>query len=112
MLSSKAPLDVQFPTPREGDETISEHRRQRWIPAVISVILVAAWSAGMPGAASAAVQTLPAVADSHVQSGSPTRNYGTTVDLRVRAPSPEYRSYIAFDASALSGTVTSAILRV
>jgi trimeric autotransporter adhesin len=56
--------------------------------------------------------TLQPAADAYVQSGSPTKNYGTQTSLRLRAGSPLYTSYVTFDLSAVTGTVTSAQLRL
>jgi hypothetical protein len=54
-------------------------------------------------------QSFPAVADAQVKSASPTNNYGTTVDLRARAANPdEYRSYLKFTVSNVSGSILSA----
>ena len=50
-------------------------------------------------------------ADSYVSSQSPDRNYGSSKQLRTDA-SPTVRSYLKFDVSALSGSVTSATLRI
>jgi hypothetical protein len=52
------------------------------------------------------------MADSKVNSGSPTRNYGSETTLRVRAPSPEWRTYLEFQVSGSSGPVTGARLRL
>jgi acid phosphatase type 7 len=54
--------------------------------------------------------TLIATADAKVDASVPTTNFAT-VALRVDA-SPDVRSYVKFDASALTGTVRSATLRV
>ena len=50
--------------------------------------------------------------DAYVSSGSPTRNYGNNTSLRVRASSTTLRSYLKFTISGVSGTVTSAKLRL
>ena len=50
-------------------------------------------------------------ADAYVNSEKPTWNYGSATVLRVDA-SPELLSYLRFNASGLSGTVTRATLRV
>ena len=61
----------------------------------------------------AATVTLQPSADSYVQDGSPTKNYGTQTSLRVRGGgSPTYKSYVTFDLSGVSGPVTSAKLRL
>ncbi|MEO5884220.1 MAG: DNRLRE domain-containing protein, partial [Candidatus Limnocylindrales bacterium] len=81
-------------------------------------VLVAAMLIGlsvMPWAGRALAATtvtfLPG-ADAYVQSGGPTSNYGKATVLRVRAPSPAYRSFLRFDVSGLGGPVTSARLRL
>ncbi|RPI94891.1 MAG: DNRLRE domain-containing protein [Chloroflexi bacterium] len=51
------------------------------------------------------------VADTYVNESSPGTNYGTLTTLRADA-SPVIRSYLRFDVQGLSGTVTSATLRV
>ena len=57
--------------------------------------------------------TLQPAADAYVQSGSPTKNYGTQTTLRIRGGgSPFYKSYVTFDLTGVSGTVTSAKLRL
>src|SRR5262249_33046048 len=54
-------------------------------------------------------QTFPAVADAQVKFASPTKNYGTTVDLRARVANPdEYRSYLKFTVTGVSGAVLTA----
>jgi hypothetical protein len=57
--------------------------------------------------------TLPFMpaADSYVDASAPTTNYGTSTQLRVDA-SPVVRSYLRFNVTGLSGTVTNATLRV
>jgi hypothetical protein len=56
--------------------------------------------------------TFPAVADAYVQSGGPTKNYGTQTSLRLRAPTPEYRSYLKFSVAGISGAIDSAKVRL
>ena len=55
------------------------------------------------------VTTLPA-ADANIRSNQPTKNFGTATDLRVR--SAQSRSYLRFVVSGVTGTVTSAKLRL
>jgi PKD repeat protein len=58
-------------------------------------------------------QTFVPVADARTALGSPTRNYGSSSELRVRAGSSAYRSYLRFDASALGNlAVLRATLRL
>jgi PKD repeat protein len=59
-----------------------------------------------------AFATFAPSADAYVTSSNPTKNYGTNIALRVRAPSNAYRSYLTFTTSGLVGTVRSATLRV
>jgi hypothetical protein len=51
------------------------------------------------------------VADSYTDASAPTANHGTATTLRVDA-SPVVRSFLRFTVSGVSGTVTSATLRV
>jgi len=58
-------------------------------------------------------QTFLPTADAKVKSSSPTSNYGTEPDLRVRAGDTTYRSYLRFTLSGLEGSaVLSATLRL
>jgi PKD repeat protein len=54
--------------------------------------------------------TLNPVADSYTNTGSPTTNYGGNISLRVGTT--VFRSYLRFDLSGVSGTITAASLRV
>ncbi len=56
--------------------------------------------------------TFLAVADAQVRSSSPSDNFGSDAALRVRSGSPEYRSFVRFQVSGLTGSVTSARLRL
>ena len=51
------------------------------------------------------------VADSYVDASAPTVNHGTETQIRVDG-SPVVRSYLRFNVTGLSGTVTNATLRV
>lgn len=55
--------------------------------------------------------TLVPVADSYVHASNPTRNYGSSSQIRVDA-SPDVRGYLRFDVPAVSGTVSTATLRI
>ena len=55
--------------------------------------------------------TLLPVADGYTDSSTPTSNYGTSTSLRFDG-SPVVRSYLRFDLSGVSGTITRATLRV
>ncbi len=61
--------------------------------------------------ASSATTTLTPVADAYVDTSQATKNYGTSTALRVDS-SPIVRSYLAFNLSGVSGTITKATLRV
>lgn len=63
------------------------------------------------GTASASSVTFLPLADSYVNSDSPTTNYGTLTTLRVDG-SPTIRSYLRFTVQGLNGTVTKATLRI
>ena len=60
--------------------------------------------------------TLTPVADAYVRSDNPTRNFGTTSELRVRLGNTSkpttMRSYLKFTLNGLNGTVTEAKLRL
>ncbi|MCC6799129.1 MAG: DNRLRE domain-containing protein, partial [Anaerolineae bacterium] len=58
-------------------------------------------------------QTFAPVADAQVKQSSPTRNYGVINNLRATySTSSQIDSYLKFDLSGLSGTVTRATLRL
>jgi hypothetical protein len=58
------------------------------------------------------VQTFTSIADSYVDSGTPTKNYGTGTVLSVDA-SPVDQSYLKFQLAGITGhTVLSAKLRI
>ncbi|MGH9037273.1 MAG: DUF7594 domain-containing protein, partial [Acidimicrobiia bacterium] len=63
-------------------------------------------------AGGAGAQTLFPVADAYVKVNAVTRNYGRAAYLRVRSSGPIIRSYVQFDVAGVSGTVTSARLRL
>jgi fibronectin type III domain protein/calcineurin-like phosphoesterase family protein len=60
---------------------------------------------------STATYTFESVADAYVASDFPSDNYGSFVTIRALS-SPEYRTYLRFVVSDISGTVTNATLRV
>jgi hypothetical protein len=64
-----------------------------------------------PNIQSLATVSIAAVADSYVGSDSPSINYGTATQLRADG-SPIVNSYLRFAVQGLSGSVTSATLRV
>jgi chitodextrinase len=56
-------------------------------------------------------QTLLPIADAYTDASAPTSNYGSSTSLRFDN-SPVVRSYLTFDLSGVSGTITKATLRV
>ena len=57
--------------------------------------------------------TVPVAADAMVSAGSPAKNYGAYDYIRgLLSPPDEYRSYLRFDVSGVSGTVTRAVIRL
>jgi photosystem II stability/assembly factor-like uncharacterized protein len=50
--------------------------------------------------------------DAWVRSSSPSSNFGSTSELRVRSGSQTIRSYLKFDVSGVSGAIQSAKLRL
>lgn len=57
-------------------------------------------------------KTFAPAADAFTSQGSPTKNYGTDANLRVRNSSASFRSYLKFNVSGISGTVKSVKLRL
>jgi PKD repeat protein len=66
------------------------------------------------GGGGGGITTFTAVADTHVRDTSPTTNYGGLTTLRVRtdAAGDDYRTLLKFDVASLTGTITSAKLRL
>lgn len=62
-----------------------------------------------PAQGAGATLALPAVADSYTDASAPTVNYGSSAKLRVDT-SPDVLSYLRFDLTGVSGTVTQATL--
>ena len=62
------------------------------------------------------IVTLTPVADAYVRSDTPTKNFGTSSELRVRlgtiSKPTTIRSYLKFTLNGLNGTVTAAKLRL
>ena len=74
--------------------------------ALSSLILVATAGSGRAG-----TYTFLPTADSHVQADTPTTNFATATRL-IADGSPQRQSLLLFDATGVTGTVTSAKLRV
>ena len=65
------------------------------------------------GSASAtAIQTFPVVADTYSSSENPTTTHGTLSYMKVEGATTIRKSYLRFDVSGVTGTVTRATLRV
>lgn len=91
--------------------------------ALVSLVLFLSASLSMPTFANtvapeeaqplafAATTALSPVADAYADSIHPDKNYGTFPQMRVDA-SPVVKSYLRFNVSGLSGTVTKAVLRL
>ncbi len=89
-------------------------RRSRSV-ALSAIVLVAGFIPAS-GAAAADLTFVP-VADAHVNSGSPTGNYGGLTTMKVREGSgsssdPAYRGYVRFTVAGLSGAAASVKLRL
>ncbi|MDI1460617.1 DNRLRE domain-containing protein [Catellatospora sp. KI3] len=76
------------------------------IVAAVTIVLTAS-----ANTAAAAVTTFTPVADTYVQSDTATTNYGTATELDVDS-SPTRRLFLRFTVSGVSGTVTTAKLRL
>jgi chitodextrinase len=102
-----------------GRRTAGESRiRSRFPrPVVVALLFVAALIVGGrhplgAAAATTVVKTeFAAVADSYVNASDVNANYGSNVRLRT-TDSPVMRSYLRFEVSGLSGTLSSARLRL
>lgn len=80
--------------------------------AVLALLLAAtAFTVTAASPASAATTTFTAVADTYVQNDASTTNYGTSAQVVVDN-SPVRRTFLRFTVSGVSGTVTSARLRL
>jgi len=78
--------------------------------AAAAILGGAAAFSGAPALAASSVNVAPA-ADSYVDSTATTANLGTATQFRVDG-SPVVRSYLRFDLSSLSGSVTKATLQI
>jgi len=56
--------------------------------------------------------TFNPIADSYVDSGSPSTNYGSNVKLRVDTSPTVVNSYLRFDVTGLSGSVTGVTFKI
>jgi Calcineurin-like phosphoesterase len=84
-------------------------KRLATVSAIAVITAVGVVAVGAP--AHAATLTFIASADTYVQDSTPFTNYGTSTQIVVDN-SPVRRTFIRFTVSGLSGTVTSAKLRV
>ena len=72
------------------------------------LIVVAGTGGGSPSDV-----TFTAVADAQVRNTSPSMNWGTFESMRVRQTSSEvYRSYVRFNVTGVTGTISRAVLRL
>jgi hypothetical protein len=115
-VSRDGTLVGSAPQPASGDPTFTD---TGLAPATTYTYVVTAidaagnTAASPPGSVTTLAggsATLTPVADAKVDSSVPTSNFATTA-LRVDA-SPDIRSYLKFDTSAVTGTVQSATLRI
>jgi chitodextrinase len=66
-----------------------------------------------PGGGTGGTTTLNALADARVEQANPTTNYGTSSTLAAdQSSTAQVESYLKFDAAEVTGTVTSAKLRL
>src|SRR4249919_707435 len=89
-------------------------RRTGWV--VLSLLVLVAGLVPLSTAVAADLTFVPA-ADAHVNSGSPSGNYGGLTTMKVREGSgssadPAYRGYLRFAVAGLSGPVSSVKLRL
>ena len=87
------------------------HPVTRLASPVAAFAAVALLAATISSASAAATASLKPVADTWVNSTSASTNYGTQTVLRVDG-SPVFMSYLRFDLSGSSGTVSRAVLQL
>lgn len=63
-------------------------------------------------AAAASLEAFQPVADAHVKSSSPDRNYGGDSRVRLRDSSTSYNGYFKFDVTGVTGSVSKATLHL
>ncbi len=95
--------------------TASPQKKNLWSRSIAAVAGALALSVGAQSMAQTVV-TLAPTADSYIQQGTPTTNYGTATTMLVRidtANSLSRAAYLQFNLASLpAGTITSAQLRV
>jgi hypothetical protein len=86
---------------------------KNFILACLLIIIISALTFGLSKQVSASLLTLTLnpVADSYVDAGNPTTNNGTTTQIRIDG-SPIVRSYLRFNVTGITGTVSSATLKI
>ena len=82
------------------------------VPDVPNVDTTNETSTTAPASTSSTTVSIPVTADAMVGSTSPSQNLGATDSVRGSAEGDEFRPYLQFDVSGLTGTVTSAVLRL
>ena len=124
--STNAPTSWAWDFDNNGttDSTVRNPQHTYTVPGTYGVTLTATNATGsdsetrsgyivVSGGSGGATTTFTPAADAKVSSSSPNTNYGTTTDLRVRtASSNSFNSYLRFNVAGLSGSVTSATLRL
>jgi hypothetical protein len=95
----------------------AQQRQQRLIAlATVLVVLAAITFVRFAPPARADTQTLNSVADAPVKENAASTNFGSDLLLRtqntVGSNKTEYRSYLKFDLTGVTGTLTSATLRL
>ena len=90
------------------------HRRRRRVGFMVLVLIAALLPASSVAAADL---TFTPIADAHVNSGSPSGNYGGLTTMKVRegagsSSDPAYRGYLRFTVAGLSGGASAVKLRL
>ena len=81
--------------------------------ALAASVAIPALATGPAPATAADTLTVVATADAQVKSSSPTKNYGTSSELRARAAAKDYhRSFLSFTIPDLSATPRRAAIRL
>ena len=98
-----------------GAPTPSSHRSRRFALATvipIAMLCVAQLLFAAVSRSATTATTFRPVADSSVYQAHPSANYGTKTTLRTDASPSIIRSYIRFNVTGISGTITAATLRL
>lgn len=110
--SPPTPIPTETPTPATAESpTAAQDATSTTAPTATATATVTATEPSRLGAAVAQNVVLAPDADASVSGSNPSTNYGTDSTLLVDG-SPLLETYIRFDASKLTGVVTSALLRL